>query len=76
LSAPTISGFFDRSTNGDAKWVVTGKTDNGLLRRKWWDAQCKKRGFKIEPGCYTRIAVAVHPTKTYMSDMWKSINYR
>jgi hypothetical protein len=56
--------------------VVTGKTDNGLLRRKWWDAQCKKRGFKIEPGCYTRIAVAVHPTKTYMSDMWKSINYR
>jgi Alw26I/Eco31I/Esp3I family type II restriction endonuclease len=66
-SHPNYRGlFFERSSDGNVKWVVTGRSDNGLLRRKWWNTQCKEHGIKIEPGCYAKIAVAIHPTKKHV----------
>lgn len=67
IKHPNYNGlFFERSSDGNVKWVVTGKSDNGLLRRKWWDIQCKKHSIKIEPGCYAKIAVTIHPTKKHV----------
>ena len=58
--------YYDRGSDGRVKWVVTGKSDKGLLRRKWWDEQCRKAGIPIEAGCYAKIAVALHPTKKHI----------
>ncbi len=57
--------FFERGTDKKVKWVITGKSENGQLRRKWWDAQCKKHGIKIVAGCYAKIALKIHPTKKH-----------
>lgn len=58
--------YYDRGTDGRVKWVVTGKSDKGQLRRQWWDEQCTKAGILIEAGCYAKIAVALHPTKKHV----------
>jgi Alw26I/Eco31I/Esp3I family type II restriction endonuclease len=58
--------FFELSKNGNVKWVVTGKSENGKKRTAWWDKQCKKNKIKIEPGCYAKIAVLLHPTKMHV----------
>lgn len=64
---PNYKGlFFEYSADGNVKWVVAGKSDNGLKRRSWWDAKCRENKIKIEPGCYAKIALAVHPTKKHV----------
>jgi len=64
---PNYKGlYFDRGNDGRIKWVVTGKSDKGQLRRQWWDEQCKKAGIQIEAGCYAKIAVLLHPTKKHI----------
>jgi len=64
---PNYEGlFYERGNEGNVKWVVTGKSEKGQLRRKWWDEQCKKHGIKIEAGCYAKIAVIVHPTNKHV----------
>lgn len=57
---------FEYSKEGEIKWVVTGKSKEGLLRRAWWDKKCKENNIKIEPGCYARIAALIHPTKKHV----------
>jgi Alw26I/Eco31I/Esp3I family type II restriction endonuclease len=64
---PNYKGlFFEYSADGNVKWVVTGKSDNGLKRRSWWDAKCRENKIKIEPGCYAKIALVIHPTKKHV----------
>ncbi|MDR2650809.1 MAG: restriction endonuclease [Prevotellaceae bacterium] len=58
--------YYDRGNDGRVKWVVTGKSDKGQLRRQWWDEQCRQHGIPIEAGCYAKIAVALHPTKKHI----------
>ena len=57
--------FYERGDDKKVKWVITGKSENGQQRRKWWDAQCKKHGIKIEAGCYAKVALKIHPTKKH-----------
>ena len=57
--------FFERKKDWSIKWVVTWKSDNWQKRREWWDQQCIKHGIKIEPWCYAKIAVKIHPTKKH-----------
>lgn len=67
VSSSNYKGLpFERGADGRVKWVVTGKSAEGLKRRAWWDKQCKKYGIKIEAGCYAKIAVAIHPTKLHV----------
>lgn len=66
VSCPNYKSlFYERGGDGRVKWVVTGKSDKGQQRRKWWDDQCKKQGIKIEAGAYAKIAVKIHPTKKH-----------
>ena len=57
--------FYERGDDKRVKWVITGKSENGQLRRAWWDAQCKKKGIKLEAGCYAKVALKIHPTKKH-----------
>jgi Alw26I/Eco31I/Esp3I family type II restriction endonuclease len=64
---PNYKGlYYERANGGNVKWVITGKSEKGQLRREWWDEKCKKHGIKIEAGCYAKIAVIVHPTKQHV----------
>jgi Alw26I/Eco31I/Esp3I family type II restriction endonuclease len=56
---------FERSKNGTVKWVITGKSKEGEARRAWWNKKCKENGIKIEPGCYAKIALLIHPTRKH-----------
>jgi Alw26I/Eco31I/Esp3I family type II restriction endonuclease len=58
--------FFERGTDGKIKWVVAGKSEKGIKRRLWWDAQCVKHNLKIEAGVYAKIALILHPTKFHV----------
>ena len=58
--------FYSITKNDTIQWVVTGKSEKGQKRRKWWDNQCKKNNIKIEAGCYAKIAVLIHPTKIHI----------
>jgi len=58
--------YFDRGNDGRVKWVVTGKSEKGQLRRKWWDTQCKRLKIPIKAGCYAKVAVDIHPTKKHV----------
>ncbi len=57
--------FYERGVDKRVKWVITGKSENGQDRRKWWDMQCKKHGIKLEAGCYAKVALKIHPTKMH-----------
>lgn len=57
--------FYERGNDKRVKWVITGKSENGQLRRAWWDSQCIKHGIKLEAGCYAKIALKIHPTKKH-----------
>ncbi len=57
--------FYERGDDKKVKWVITGKSENGQLRRAWWDTQCKKHGIKLEAGCYAKVALKIHPTKKH-----------
>ncbi len=66
VTHPNYKGlFYERGNDGNVKWVVTGKSDKGQQRRKWWDQQCEKHKMKIEAGVYAKIAVKIHPTKKH-----------
>jgi len=57
--------YFERGNDGNVKWVITGKSENGKKRREWWDKQCTTHKIKIEAGCYAKIALRIHPTKLH-----------
>ena len=57
--------FYERGEDKRVKWVITGKSENGQDRRRWWDMQCKKQGIKLEAGCYAKVALKIHPTKMH-----------
>jgi len=57
--------FYEVGEDKKVKWVITGKSENGQNRRKWWDIQCKFYGIKLEAGCYAKIALKIHPTKKH-----------
>jgi len=66
VAHPNYKGlFYERGEDKKVKWVVTGKSEKGQERRKWWDEQCKKNGIKIEAGAYAKIALKIHPTKKH-----------
>ena len=53
-------------TGPNPKWVETGKSDNGQLRKAWWHKQCKQNGIEIKSGCLALIALKIHPTKQHV----------
>jgi len=57
---------FTRNISGSIRWVVTGKSEEGQQRRKWWIAKCEKLGIKVEAGAFAKVAVAIHPTKIHV----------
>ena len=59
--------FYERGEDKKVKWVVAGKSVQGQERRKWWDEQCRLNGINLEPGCYAKIALKLHPTKTFLN---------
>lgn len=66
VSHPNYKGlYFERGSDGNVKWVITGKSVNGKKRREWWDNQCNIYRVKIEAGCYAKIALKIHPTKLH-----------
>ena len=66
VNHPNYKGlYFERGSDGNVKWVITGKSENGQKRRDWWNEQCKLNGIKIEAGCYAKIAAKIHPTKLH-----------
>ncbi len=63
VSHPNYKGlYYERGEKGLVKWVVTGKSEEGKERRRWWDEQCRENGISINPGCYANIARIMHPT--------------
>ena len=67
VTNPIYKGlYFERGSDNRVKWVITGKSENGKERRKWWDEQCVKNGIAIEAGCYAKIALKIHPTKIHI----------
>ena len=67
VSHPNYKGlFFERDNNGRIKWVVTGKSKNGLRRQAWWDERCREHGIPVKKGCYAIIARIMHPTKKHI----------
>lgn len=67
VAHPNYKGlFFERGNDGQVKWVVTGKSQEGLKRKAWWDSKCKELGIKIEAGCYAKAARIIHPTKFHI----------
>ena len=39
-------GLYIDQTASNPKWVETGKSDFGQLRKAWWNEQCKKMGLR------------------------------
>lgn len=38
VAHPNYKGlFYERGEDGKIKWVITGKSEKGQERRKWWD---------------------------------------
>lgn len=67
VNHPNYKGlFFERGTDNRVKWVITGKSDKGKERRNWWDTMCNQNDITIEPGCYAKIALKIHPTKIHI----------
>jgi len=67
VSHPNYQGlYFGRKPDHSVKWVVTGKSELGQKRRNWWNTQCEINGIEIEAGCYQKIALKIHPTKTHV----------
>lgn len=67
VSHPNYKGlFYERDKNGRIKWVVTGKSKDGLCRQAWWDERCIEHNIPIQKGCYAIIARIMHPTKKHV----------
>ncbi len=56
---------YTRNRDNSIRWVVTGKSDEGQKRRKWWVKKCEQHDIKVEAGAFARVAVLVHPTKLH-----------
>lgn len=66
VTHPNYRGLsFEYGDDKKVKWVVTGKSEKGQERRKWWNERCKKHGIKVEAGAYAKIALKIHPTKKH-----------
>ena len=78
VSHPNYAGLtFERTADGQLKWVVAGKSEAGKLRKKWWDDQCNKRRIPLVAGCYAKAALEVHPTKVHICQICgKELNIR
>jgi Alw26I/Eco31I/Esp3I family type II restriction endonuclease len=63
---PNYHGLYIDKKASQVKWVVAGKSDNGIKRRKWWDKKCKQYSIEIKAGCYALVALKVHPTKKHV----------
>lgn len=67
VNHPNYSGLhFTRNSDNSIRWVVTGKSADGQLRKKWWIEQCEKLGIEIKSGAFSLAAVAIHPTKKHV----------
>ncbi len=67
VNHPNYSGlYFTRNSDNSIRWVVTGKSIDGQLRKKWWIEQCKKLGIEVKSGAFSLAAVAIHPTKKHV----------
>jgi len=66
LNHENYKGLYINLLGSSIKWVETGNSPKGKLRRVWWDEQCDKYGIQIKAGCYALIAVKIHPTKKHV----------
>ncbi len=67
VNHPNYQGLhFTRNINGSIRWVVTGKSEEGQHRRRWWIAKCEELGIKVEAGAFAKAAVAIHPTNIHV----------
>jgi Alw26I/Eco31I/Esp3I family type II restriction endonuclease len=57
--------FTRNAKDNSIRWVVTGKSEEGQKRRAWYVQKCKELGIKVEAGAFSKVAVAVHPTKEH-----------
>ena len=73
---PNYNGLYIDKSADRVKWVVAGKSDNGMKRRKWWDKKCKEYSIEIKAGCYAIVALRVHPTKKHVCQICGKISYR
>ena len=72
---PNYNGLYIDKSADRVKWVVAGKSDNGMKRRKWWHKKCKEYSIEIKAGCYAIVALRVHPTKKHVCQICgKSLN--
>lgn len=64
VNHPNYKGLhYTRDTKtGRVKWVVTGKSPQGLERTAWWDNKCRELGIPIKQGCYAIVSRRIHPT--------------
>lgn len=67
VAHPNYEGlhFTRNAKDNSIRWVVTGKSDEGQMRRSWYIQKCNELGIKVEAGAFSKVAVAVHPTKLH-----------
>ena len=68
VAHPNYKGlhFTRNAKDNSIRWVITGKSDEGQLRRAWWIEKCKHFGIKVEAGAFAKVAVLVHPTRFHV----------
>ncbi len=67
VAHPNYEGphFSRNAKDNSIRWVVTGKSAEGQKRKNWYVQKCKLLGVKVEAGAFSKVAVAVHPTKLH-----------
>lgn len=64
INHPNYKGLcIIKKKDGSWSWFGTKKTEVGKSRIAWCEEKAKELGFKIEPGLYANVMLAIHPTK-------------
>ncbi len=63
VNHPNYKGMPDLyKTNGNIRWICSGKSELGQKRYKWWDNKRKKLKIKKDGPWISKVARAIHPT--------------
>lgn len=64
INHPNYKGLcIVKKKDGSWSWFGTKQTEVGKSRIAWCEAKAQELGFKIEPGVYANVMLAIHPTK-------------
>lgn len=64
VNHPNYKGLYvEIKRDGSVGWVATAKSQTGKLRIEWCEKKARELGFKIQPGVYADVMLAIHPTK-------------